>query len=227
MRIGGRPRQIETADIVRAGRELGLRDLSMNAVAARLGVSSTALYRHVDGRWELERLVGESILAGLDFHDDPAHGPVRHLLSFALELRGFILRHPGLAAYVQTLFPRGEGGRRLLAVEAEALVRRGYSMDAAIVLSSAVALIAVGYAATEEVQRERAEGLGEQRRGAEEGILTDSRLADAHRKLPDIGAEEYVRLWLGAAIRGFVEAAPPGRPVDEIRSALRATGEGE
>ncbi|MFC7109128.1 TetR/AcrR family transcriptional regulator [Nonomuraea rubra] len=109
MRIGGRPRQIETADIVRAGRELGLRDLSMNAVAARLGVSSTALYRHVDGRWELERLVGESILAGLDFHDDPAHGPVRHLLSFALELRGFILRHPGLAAYVQTLFPRGEG----------------------------------------------------------------------------------------------------------------------
>ncbi|MFC7109127.1 hypothetical protein ACFQQB_57255 [Nonomuraea rubra] len=100
-------------------------------------------------------------------------------------------------------------------------------MDAAIVLSSAVALIAVGYAATEEVQRERAEGLGEQRRGAEEGILTDSRLADAHRKLPDIGAEEYVRLWLGAAIRGFVEAAPPGRPVDEIRSALRATGEGE
>ncbi|WP_229568323.1 MULTISPECIES: TetR family transcriptional regulator [Rhodococcus] len=34
-----------------------MQQLSLNAVASRLGVSAAALYRHVDGRWGLERLV--------------------------------------------------------------------------------------------------------------------------------------------------------------------------
>ena len=48
VRVGGRPRQIERADIIRAGRDVGLADLTMGAVASRLGVTTTALYRHVD-----------------------------------------------------------------------------------------------------------------------------------------------------------------------------------
>lgn len=199
----------------------------MNAVAERLGVSSTALYRHVDGRWSLERLVGESILADLRLSDDPAHDTAQHLLSAGLQLRSFILRHPGLAAYVQTLFPRGESGRRLLVAETEALGRRGYAPDAAIVLSSAVASIAIGYAAAEELQRERAEGRHAQEQDALAAILTDARLGDAHRALPDIDADEYVRLWLGAVVRAFVDAAPAGRPLTEIRAALAAAVKGQ
>ncbi|GAA1138275.1 TetR family transcriptional regulator [Ornithinicoccus hortensis] len=64
-RVGGRPPRIDRADIVRAGRALGMAGLSVKAVAAELGVSATALYRHVDGRWGLERLVGESLLSDL------------------------------------------------------------------------------------------------------------------------------------------------------------------
>jgi AcrR family transcriptional regulator len=56
-RAGGRPPLIAVDDVVRAGRELGMRRLSINAVAARLGVSATALYRHVESRWALEGLV--------------------------------------------------------------------------------------------------------------------------------------------------------------------------
>jgi AcrR family transcriptional regulator len=225
-RIGGRPRQVETEDIVRVGRELGLSRLSMNAVAERLGVSSTALYRHVDGRWGLENLVGESILNDLRLDDDPEHDTVRHLLSVGLQLRSFILGHPVLAAYVQTLFPRGEGGRMLLAAEVEALGRRGYAPDAAIVLASAVASIAIGYAAAEDVQRERAEGRSEQERDALAAMVADARLGDAHRALPEVGADQYVRLWLGAAVRAFVDAAPPGRPLLEIMAALDVAGKG-
>ncbi|MGO2096528.1 MAG: TetR/AcrR family transcriptional regulator [Candidatus Microbacterium stercoravium] len=211
-------------DIVRAGREIGLRDLTMNAVAARLGVSSTA---HVDGRWALERLVGESILAELDLRDEPADSTTRHLLSLALQLRAYILRHPGLAVYVQTLFPRGEGGRRLLAEGAASLERRGYSKDAAIVLCSAAASIAIGYAAAEDAQRGRADGLDVQRHSAMEDLLRDARLGPAHSALPSVDADEYVRMWLGAAIRGFVTAAPPGRSAAEIRVALLAAGDEE
>ncbi len=223
-RIGGRPRQIETEDIVRVGREIGLRRLSMNAVAARLDVSSTALYRHVDGRWGLEQLVGERILAELELVDDPALAVVPHLLATALELRAFMLQHPGLAAYVQTLFPRGEGGRRLLATEVAALGRRGYAADAAVVLSSAVASVAIGYAAAEEVQRERAEGRDAQQRNALAAVVDDAVLGAAHRALPEISPDDYVRLWLGAAIRAFVDAAPPGRAPAEILAALDAAG---
>ena len=226
-RIGGRPRQIETEDIVLIGRELGLHRLSLNAVATRLGVSSTALYRHVDGRWGLENLVGESTLADLDLLDDPADDTVRHLLSFGLQLRSFILRHPGLAVYVQTLFPRGRSGRRLLAVETAALMRRGYATDAAMVLAAAVASIAIGYAAAEDAQRQRAEGRARQERDALAALRTDPLLGAAHRALPDVGADEYVRLWLGAAVRAFVEAAPPGRSPERIMAALDAAGKGQ
>lgn len=223
-RIGGRPRRIASDDIVRAGRGLGLTQLSMNAVADHLGVSSTALYRHVDGRWGLERLVGESILADIRLVDDPAQDTTEHLIRFGLQLRSALLDNPGLAAYVQTLFPRGEGGRRLLMAEVEALGHRGYPPDAAIVLSSAVASIAIGYAAGEDLQRQRADGWTAQERQAEAELRTDAALGEAHRLLPSFDADEYVRLWLGAAVRGFVDAAPPGRSAQQIWAALRAAG---
>lgn len=226
LRSGGRPRQVETDDIIRVGRELGLSRLSMNAVADSLGVSATALYRHVDGRWELERLIGESILADLRLGDDPAHDAVQHLLAAGLQLRSFVLAHHGLAAYVQALFPRGESGRQLLSGEVEALGRRGYAPDAAMVLASAVASIAIGYAAAEEVQRERAEGRPEQERHVLAALTADARLGDAHRALPEVDNDLYVRLWLGAAVRAFVEAAPPGRPLAEVMAALDAAGKG-
>lgn len=225
-RIGGRPRQIDRDDIVREGRALGLHNLTVSAVAGRLGVSTTALYRHVDSRWELERLVGEDILAGLVLTDDPAHGPAQHLLSVCLQLRAFILAHHGLARYVQTLFPRGASGRRLLATETRALASRGYAQDAALVLCTAAASLAIGLTAYEEVQRERAEGLDEERLSAEEALATDPQLAAAFRALPTVDPEEYAGMWLGCMVRAFVDAAPPGRPVDQIRAALNAAVEG-
>lgn len=221
-RVGGRPRQVRSEDIVRVGRELGLERLSMHAVAERLGVTATALYRHVEGRWGLERLVGESFLADIELEDDPAHSTERHLLSFGMQLRAAILASPGLAGYVQTLFPRGENGRRLLATEVEALGRRGYDADAAIVLAAAVASVAIGFAAAEETRRQHREGLSSQQLAAEAQLLADTALGPAVRSLPDVGDDDYVRLWLGAAVRGFVASAPPGSSAHQIRAALDA-----
>lgn len=224
-RVGGRPRQIAASDVLRAGREIGLQELSLSAVAAQLGITAAALYRHVDGRWGLERLVGEDIIAEFEIDDDPAHGPIAHLLSSALQLRAFLLTHPGLATYVQTLFPRGDGGRKVLAAAAEALGRRGYSPETAVVLYAAVASLAIGFAAAEESQRARSDGLEAQRSDAHDALHTDPRLEVAHRDLPVIDNDEYVQMWLGAAIRGFVTAAPPGVTLTEMRAALHAAGE--
>lgn len=226
MQHGGRPRQIDVTEILRVGREIGMRALSLNAVATRLDVSAAALYRHVDGRWGLERLVGEQLLSELQLHEDPVHDTVQHLLSFGLQLRAHIIEHPGLVTYLQTLFPRGEGGRALLSTEVEALVRRGYAPDAAVVLASAVASTTIGYAAAEEAQQLHAEGLEAQRTNATQGLLADAHLYQAHSALPQIDSDTYVRALLTAAIRGFVDIAPPGRDVEIILAELQAIAQG-
>lgn len=219
MRIGGRPRQIELDDIVAAGREIGLRELSLGAVASRLGVSSTALYRHVENRWGLERAVGESLLADLDLPDDPDHDVPTQLLAFGIALYDFVVGHPGLVTYVQTLFPRGEGGRRLLAEQTAAIERRGYSTDAAIVVCSAVATQALGHAAA-EAQRTDSEGWDARRDDAIDGMRDHRRLWEAHHRLPQLETSHYSRLMLAVTVRSIVDLLPPGRDVAEVIAEL-------
>ncbi len=216
----------EIDDIIRVGRELGMRRLSMNAVAAELGVSSTALYRAVDGRWGLERLVGESVLGDLTLRDDPDHNVEQHLLSFGLQMWNFIVRHPGLGVYMQTLFPRGDAGRLLMAHQIEALSRRGYTPDVAIALSSVIAGVAINYAVAEDSQLERGDSLEEQRREVTDQLSTDENLGEVHRDLPQVEHAQYVRLVLTATIRGVLSAAPPGRPLDQVIADLAAAGVG-
>ncbi|WP_394361626.1 TetR/AcrR family transcriptional regulator [Amycolatopsis sp. SB7-3] len=228
--IGGRPAMVAVDDIVRVGRELGMRGLSVKAVAVRLGVTATALYRHVESRWGLERLVGESILAELRLRDDPRHDLERHLLSFALQMRAFMLEHPGLAGYLQLLFPRGDGGQRLLNIEVDALVRRGYEPGAAIVLSGAVASMTIAMTASEEnsaaAEEADGDGLDREREAVRDRLSRDDRLAEPSAALPQVPRPEYVRLLLTASIRGLIGSCPPGRPVAEMVADLAATGEG-
>nr|VTO98554.1 Nucleoid occlusion factor SlmA [Mycobacterium riyadhense] len=228
-RLGGRPPLIGVDDIVRVGRELGMRRLSVNAVAAQLGVSATALYRHVESRWELERLVGESLLAELELREDPQEDVERHLLSFGMQLWHFAIDHPGLAAYLQVLFPRGDAGMRLLVAEVEALSHHGYAADAAMVLSSAVATVAISLAARDESNTiatggDQANGFAAERDAVAGRLAGNAQLSAAHIALPQLSSSEFVRLLLAASIRGLVGEIPPGRPILEVVAA-HATGE--
>ncbi|MEZ0367065.1 TetR/AcrR family transcriptional regulator [Mycobacterium sp. pUA109] len=229
-RVGGRPPLIAVDDIVRAGRELGMQRLSVNAVAARLGVSATALYRHVEGRWELERLVGESLLADLELRDEPSADTERHLLTFGLQLFEFATAHRGLASYLQVLFPRGTAGARLLADEVEALGRRGYVAEAAVVLGSAVATLAISLAAREESNAEAtggddAGGFAAERDAVADRLVADAQFGATHSALPQVSSAEFVRLLLTAAIRGLVSAIPPARPIHDVVAELTAARE--
>ncbi len=225
-RIGGRPAVIDVNQIRTAGRALGMHRLSLNAVAAELGVSSTALYRHIDGRWELERLVGESLLTELVLRDEPTEDIERHLVSFGGQLRAFVLAHPGMGSYLQALFPRGEAGARLLATEVAALHRRGYAPDAAVVLCGAVASLTIAIAAAEERAAAAAQTPGYPREveAVERMLAGDATLGPAHAALPTVTTQMYARLLLAAAVGGLVAVAPPGRPVAQIVAELAARG---
>lgn len=207
------------ADIVVAGRRIGLAGLTMRAVATELGVTTTALYRHVNGRWELERVVGESLLADLTLRDNPALDAHDFLTSVADQLFAHVLRHSGLARYVEVLFPRGEAGHRLLRQGADGLIRRGYQPDTAVVVVTAAATLTLGYASALD-ERRRAEGLADQRDVTLQH-LQEQGLGDLLAGLPTVSDEEYVRLWLHAALRGVLIAAPPELSAPELLTRMR------
>ncbi|MEZ5167474.1 MAG: TetR family transcriptional regulator [Acidimicrobiales bacterium] len=58
----GRPPRISRSSVVDAAIEVGLDDLSMDAVADRLGVTTPALYTHVRSRAELIQLAAADLL---------------------------------------------------------------------------------------------------------------------------------------------------------------------
>lgn len=55
----GRPARISRQAIAEAANEIGLSDLTLRAVADRLGVSIASLYHHVEGKDDLLRLAAE------------------------------------------------------------------------------------------------------------------------------------------------------------------------
>lgn len=220
MRTGGRPPRITIGQIERAGREMGLDGLTVQGVAQALGVTPAALYRHVDGRIGLETLVGESLLAELRIPDDPADDAAGHLLRFAAALRGFVLAHPGTAAYLQTLFPRGESGAALLAAEIDALGRRGYPPHLGSVLASSVAGLAVGRAAVEELHTTRMQDSPGLARLAERSRALHDGLIAAPPGLPEITMEDYFHMIMTACVRGLLAEVRPDRPIGETMAAL-------
>lgn len=63
-RVLGRPRRLTLPQIITAALEIGLENLTMTAVAKRLGVSGTVLYGYISNRDELVRLVASQLVQG-------------------------------------------------------------------------------------------------------------------------------------------------------------------
>lgn len=117
----GRPPRISRQAVVDAAVEVGLDEVSMQAVARRLGVTTPALYSHVAGRAELVALARTALAERLgavssdasgwrEWLADFAHAVRRDLSGSAASLVGD-LRVPGAPVTV------GEPGLRLLIAE--------------------------------------------------------------------------------------------------------------
>ncbi len=99
------PRARLTPDaIVRAVLDLGVDRFSMHSVARHLGVSATALYRHVASRDELIALTMDSLCAGID---RPSTGRDwrAYMRELAHSFRRILLSMPGSADYGSKIGP--------------------------------------------------------------------------------------------------------------------------
>ncbi|MBP2261759.1 TetR/AcrR family transcriptional regulator [Pseudomonas sp. BP8] len=82
---------------------IGLPSLTFVGVAAALGVSHMALYKHVPNIESLKCLVAEEIFQRWEIPQacgDSRQGLQVYLLSFAASVQSFVKAHPGLTPYV-------------------------------------------------------------------------------------------------------------------------------
>jgi AcrR family transcriptional regulator len=143
----GRPAAITREDVLAAGLEIGMADLTIAAVAERLGVTRTSVHRHVGSRFDLETLVGEHLVLAAPVPDDCGQPLEAYLLEFARLLVRHLLDYPGLAAYYNRGFPRTAATARLVEDFDATLVARGLSPEQAVRLAVSVANLAVSAAA--------------------------------------------------------------------------------
>ncbi|GAB3872942.1 TetR/AcrR family transcriptional regulator C-terminal domain-containing protein [Kibdelosporangium lantanae] len=92
-----RPRSLDLADVATAALAVidrdGLTGFAMRAVAVELGMGTMSLYRYVSDRAQLEALVVDQVLAGVDM--TPPRGTwQRQLTALATRVRTAIAAHP-------------------------------------------------------------------------------------------------------------------------------------
>ncbi|MER7107242.1 TetR/AcrR family transcriptional regulator [Streptomyces sp. NPDC000229] len=91
----------------------GLPGLSMRAVAQELGLSTMALYRYVDDREELERLVVELVLGAVDSEAPAPDAPWRERIQVMVSrLRDTVSAHPSVVPLTLTHRHRSRAGLR-------------------------------------------------------------------------------------------------------------------
>jgi AcrR family transcriptional regulator len=137
-------RGIDAAALVEAAAAIadaeGLSALTLNAVAARVGVKTPSLYSHVDGLPALRRLLGIEAARRLGARFTRAavgrHGE-EAVRALAAAYRSFAREHPGLYAATQVAPPAEDldaarAAAEIVSVVVDVLAGLGLSGDAAV-----------------------------------------------------------------------------------------------
>ncbi|WP_319436400.1 TetR/AcrR family transcriptional regulator C-terminal domain-containing protein [Mycobacterium sp. RTGN5] len=100
LRYGELDRSVVVAAAVRLAERSGIRSVTVRALANELGLSTTAMYRYVEGKAELLNLIAEATLASVEL---PESGSWQQRIRvFAHSARKAMLRIDGIAYVLQT-----------------------------------------------------------------------------------------------------------------------------
>ncbi|MGI0130511.1 MAG: TetR/AcrR family transcriptional regulator, partial [Thermoplasmata archaeon] len=139
---GPRP-TIDRDRIIAAARDIGLEGITMQAIAAHLGVSSAALYRYVKDRDEVVAAAAGTILGELDIDFDGKADDWREFLrECARRIRRALLAHPPVTEHAVLRGHIGESALRLSDRTYEVLTRAGFTDEQAYRSFRLVAAIA-------------------------------------------------------------------------------------
>ena len=99
----GRPPSITRERIADAGIQMGLRHITFVGLAAALGVSHMALYKHVSSLEALKQLVADEIVSRWRIPQASGSAPLElqdYLILFSASVQDFVKAHPGVTPYV-------------------------------------------------------------------------------------------------------------------------------
>ncbi|MFM9370545.1 TetR/AcrR family transcriptional regulator [Streptomyces sp. Da 82-17] len=182
---GPRP-TLDLDRIAAAGVELadadGLADLSMQRVAAHLGVTKMALYRYVPGKAELVALMADAAIGPCPAPTEPSGDWRAQLRSWAVELYAAFRRHPWILD--ATVGPRALGPAELSWLERIVATLDGTGLSGAERMDAAVLLSGHVRALTQQARAAGPSGNAEEQLGAALGQL----LQEHGERFPALGA---------------------------------------
>lgn len=144
----GRPARISRSAIAEAAHEIGLADLTLKAVAERLGVGVPSLYHHIDGRDDLLQLAAEQAVGRLRVPDDHGQHWAVWLLEWAVYNRDAFVEQPALLGQFLEGAISPEVVRRHAEGIRAVLERQGFDADGAYEAYQLVSTCALGEALT-------------------------------------------------------------------------------
>jgi AcrR family transcriptional regulator len=147
-RRAGRPRRLTLDQILDAGLAIGLdNNLTMAAVAERLGVSATVLYGYVSGREELIRFASARAAQDHGFPDDEGQFWAIYAAQHAVALFDLLTGPGGLLTQYLTGNMGPEGDLDRTETWLAAFEQRGFSPAEGLALLDQVGIIVLGGAA--------------------------------------------------------------------------------
>ncbi|MGW6708678.1 TetR/AcrR family transcriptional regulator [Streptomyces sp. NPDC054956] len=137
------PDQLAAAALAVIDRD-GLPGLSMRAVADELGISPMALYRYVRAREELEALVVELVLSGVDTAPPPPGPWPGRVTLLATRLRDAMCAHPAVLPLTLTHRHLSRSGLRWSETVLGVLTEAGIEAEDRVVALRAVIAYVIG-----------------------------------------------------------------------------------
>jgi AcrR family transcriptional regulator len=157
----GRPARISREAIAEAANDLGLGDLTLRAVADRLGVSTASLYHHVESKEDLLRLAAEHSVRRTPIPHDEGQHWAAWLLAWARYNRDAFAADPALLGQ----YLDGAISAEVIAENTEAIlapmVRQGFTAAEAQGAYQLVSSCAIG-SAIHAIREQRAAAAGRQ-----------------------------------------------------------------
>lgn len=142
----GRPARIDREAITDAVLAVGLESATMQSVAQRIGVSTAALYHHVDGRDGLLRMACERLLAENDSVLEAGKSWAQLLWDWAFEIHEVLAAGPVLIEFTVNGVIGDDKHLPAVGRLVDALVAQGFAEHAAIAAVETVGAVATGSA---------------------------------------------------------------------------------
>ncbi|MGC7094802.1 TetR/AcrR family transcriptional regulator [Amycolatopsis lurida] len=193
------PDRIATAALAVLDRD-GLAALSMRAVAGELGMGTMSLYRYVDDREQLERLIVELVLGGIDFDVDPRTSWQARLTTLAVRMRAAVGGHPAVVPLLLAHRHSSLSSARWGEVALEVLTGAGFTGKRRVIAFRVLIAYLLGAL--------QAEHLGPLSGPGTEALAAlpaaeFPRLSETARRARRIGADEEFRCGLSVVLRGL------------------------